>query len=113
MITYVLGNGEDVLECHVFVWNLDFFWPNPDRLVLWNWILKWLGFAFSLCIIQEEDVRQPFTDSGCLLVDEDLFETGLEEEHNSALEDEESLESIRAAVKNKVKKHKASKRLSQ
>ncbi|XP_045440812.1 claspin isoform X2 [Pipistrellus kuhlii] len=55
---------------------------------------------------EEEDVKQPFTDSGCLLVDEDLFETGLEEENNSALEDEESLESIRAAVKNKVKKHK-------
>nr|KAF6443379.1 claspin [Molossus molossus] len=55
---------------------------------------------------EEEDVKQPFTDSGCLLVDEDLFETGLEEESNSPLEDEESLESIRAAVKNKVKKHK-------
>lgn len=56
-------------------------------------------------------MKQPFNDSGCLLVDKDLFETGLEEEEtNSALEDEESLESIRAAVKNKVKKHKASKR---
>ncbi|XP_005868738.1 PREDICTED: claspin [Myotis brandtii] len=55
---------------------------------------------------EEDDVKQPFTDSGCLLVDEDLFETGLEEENNSSLEDEESLESIRAAVKNKVKKHK-------
>ncbi|XP_021539368.1 claspin isoform X1 [Neomonachus schauinslandi] len=58
---------------------------------------------------EEDDVEQPFNDSGCLLVDKDLFETGLEEEeeeNNSALEDEESLESIRAAVKNKVKKHK-------
>ncbi|KAM9688674.1 claspin [Trichechus inunguis] len=55
---------------------------------------------------EEEDVKQPFSDSGCLLVDKDLFETGLEEENNSSLEDEESLESIRAAVKNKVKKHK-------
>ncbi|XP_027969395.1 claspin isoform X2 [Eumetopias jubatus] len=59
---------------------------------------------------KEDDVKQPFNDSGCLLVDKDLFETGLEEEeeeeNNSALEDEESLESIRAAVKNKVKKHK-------
>ncbi|XP_058574075.1 claspin [Neofelis nebulosa] len=55
---------------------------------------------------EEDDVKQPFNDSGCLLVDKDLFETGLEEENNSALEDEESLESIRAAVKNKVKKHK-------
>lgn len=71
-----------------------------------------MDFAFSLCIVQEDDVKQPFNDSGCLLVDKDLFETGLEEEeeNNSALEDEESLESIRAAVKNKVKKHKASKR---
>uniref|UniRef100_A0A671DNE6 Claspin n=1 Tax=Rhinolophus ferrumequinum TaxID=59479 RepID=A0A671DNE6_RHIFE len=55
---------------------------------------------------EEDDVTQPFNDSGCLLADEDLFETGLEEDSNSPLEDEESLESIRAAVKNKVKKHK-------
>uniref|UniRef100_A0A8B9X6A7 Claspin n=1 Tax=Bos mutus grunniens TaxID=30521 RepID=A0A8B9X6A7_BOSMU len=55
---------------------------------------------------KEDDVKQPFNDSGCLLVDKDLFETGLEEEDHSPLEDEESLESIRAAVKNKVKKHK-------
>ncbi|KAM5248652.1 claspin [Ctenodactylus gundi] len=55
---------------------------------------------------EENDVEQPFNDSGCLLVDKDLFETGLEEESNSPLEDEESLESIRAAVKNKMKNHK-------
>ncbi|XP_059998685.1 claspin isoform X2 [Lagenorhynchus albirostris] len=55
---------------------------------------------------EEDDVKQLFNDSGCLLVDKDLFETGLEEENNSPLEDEESLESIREAVKNKVKKHK-------
>uniref|UniRef100_A0A8C4LY10 Claspin n=1 Tax=Equus asinus TaxID=9793 RepID=A0A8C4LY10_EQUAS len=55
---------------------------------------------------EEDDMEQPFNDSGCLLMDKDLFETGLEEENNSPLEDEESLESIRAAVKNKVKKHK-------
>lgn len=53
-------------------------------------------------------MKQSFNDSGCLLVDKDLFETGLEEENHSPLEDEESLESIRAAVKKKVKKHKAS-----
>ncbi|CAI9152482.1 unnamed protein product [Rangifer tarandus platyrhynchus] len=53
-----------------------------------------------------DDVKQPFNDSGCLLVDKDLFETGLEEEIHSPLEDEESLESVRAAVKRKVKKHK-------
>uniref|UniRef100_A0A8D2AJN9 Claspin n=1 Tax=Sciurus vulgaris TaxID=55149 RepID=A0A8D2AJN9_SCIVU len=55
---------------------------------------------------KENDVEHPFNDSGCLLADKDLFETGLEEENNSPLEDEESLESIRTAVKNKVKNHK-------
>uniref|UniRef100_A0A8C9UQF1 Claspin n=1 Tax=Spermophilus dauricus TaxID=99837 RepID=A0A8C9UQF1_SPEDA len=55
---------------------------------------------------KENDVEHLFNDSGCLLADKDLFETGLEEENNSPLEDEESLESIRAAVKNKVKNHK-------
>ncbi|KAI4591152.1 hypothetical protein MJG53_002201 [Ovis ammon polii x Ovis aries] len=53
---------------------------------------------------EEDDVKQPFNDSGCLLVDKDLFETGLEEENHSPLEDEESLESIRAAVKSKERK---------
>lgn len=52
--------------------------------------------------------RFPFNDSGCLLDDKDLFDNGLEEENDQALEDEESLESIRAAVKNKLKKHKVS-----
>ncbi|XP_004641071.1 claspin isoform X2 [Octodon degus] len=55
---------------------------------------------------EENNAEQPLNDSGCLLADEDLFETGLEEENNAPLEDEESLESIRAAVKNKVKNHK-------
>ncbi|XP_061839144.1 claspin [Nerophis lumbriciformis] len=41
-------------------------------------------------------------DSGCLLGNTDLFDTGLDEE----LEEEESLDSIRAAVKQKMKKHK-------
>ncbi|CAH6790875.1 Clspn [Phodopus roborovskii] len=52
---------------------------------------------------EEGDADQPLNDSGCLLEDSDLFETGLEEENDSPLEDEESLESIRAAVKNKKK----------
>ncbi|KAG8506854.1 Claspin [Galemys pyrenaicus] len=52
---------------------------------------------------EEDNVKPLFNDSGCLLVDNDLFETGLEEENNSPVEDEESLESIRAAVKNKKK----------
>ncbi|XP_037683675.1 claspin [Choloepus didactylus] len=55
---------------------------------------------------EEDEVKQPFNDSGCLLMDKDLFESGLEEENNSPLDDEESLESIRTAMKNKVKKHK-------
>ncbi|XP_061520721.1 claspin isoform X3 [Phycodurus eques] len=39
-------------------------------------------------------------DSGCLLGDTDLFDAGIDEE------EEESLDSIRAAVKQKMKKHK-------
>uniref|UniRef100_A0A5F8GI01 Claspin n=1 Tax=Monodelphis domestica TaxID=13616 RepID=A0A5F8GI01_MONDO len=55
---------------------------------------------------EESETKQPFNDSGCLLGDSELFETGLEEENDSPPEDEESLESIRASVKGKVKKHK-------
>lgn len=44
-------------------------------------------------------------DSGCPLGDTDLFDTGLNDE-----EEEESLEAIRAAVKQKMKKHKVQKR---
>ncbi|XP_056364889.1 claspin isoform X2 [Oenanthe melanoleuca] len=50
--------------------------------------------------------RFPFNDSGCLLDDKELFDNGLEEENDQPLEDEESLESIRAAVKNKIKQYK-------
>ncbi|XP_062476715.1 claspin isoform X2 [Pezoporus occidentalis] len=46
--------------------------------------------------------RYPLNDSGCLLDDKELFDNGLEEEN----EEEESIESIRAAVKNKVRKYK-------
>lgn len=49
--------------------------------------------------------RHPFNDSGCLLDDKELFDNGLEEEDDQP-EDEESLESIRAAVKNKIKQYK-------
>ncbi|XP_066494833.1 claspin [Tiliqua scincoides] len=49
----------------------------------------------------------PFDDSGCLLADKDLFETGLEEEEEADLfQEEESLESIKAAAKEKMKKQK-------
>ncbi|XP_062450355.1 claspin [Rhea pennata] len=52
--------------------------------------------------------RYPFNDSGCLLDDKELFDNGLEEEeeNDSLPEDEESLEAIRAAVKDKIKKKK-------
>ncbi|XP_038581377.1 claspin [Micropterus salmoides] len=53
----------------------------------------------------EKDENTPLpralNDSGCLLGDTDLFDTGLDDE-----EEEESLEAIRAAVKQKMKKHK-------
>uniref|UniRef100_A0A8C7EB68 Claspin n=1 Tax=Nothoprocta perdicaria TaxID=30464 RepID=A0A8C7EB68_NOTPE len=52
--------------------------------------------------------RYPFNDSGCLLDDKELFDNGLEEEgeNDSLAEDEESLEAIRAAVKDKIKRKK-------
>lgn len=50
--------------------------------------------------------RFPFNDSGCLLDDKELFDNGLEEENDSFPGDEESIESIRAAVKEKIKKYK-------
>ncbi|KAJ8384976.1 hypothetical protein AAFF_G00196420 [Aldrovandia affinis] len=46
-------------------------------------------------------------DSGCLLRDSDLFDTGLEEEGvGLEEEEEESLDAIRAAVKQKAKNHR-------
>ncbi|XP_058855838.1 claspin isoform X3 [Acipenser ruthenus] len=53
---------------------------------------------------QDEEVSSApptLSDSGCLLGDSDLFDTGLGEEE----EEEESLDAIRAAVRHKVKKH--------
>ncbi|XP_065713449.1 claspin isoform X2 [Patagioenas fasciata] len=55
----------------------------------------------------------PFNDSGCLLDDKELFDNGLEEENDSPPEDEESIESIREAVKNKIKKYKNKERFSE
>ncbi|KFQ32898.1 Claspin, partial [Mesitornis unicolor] len=57
--------------------------------------------------------RYPFNDSGCLLDDKELFDNGLEEENDDTPEDGESIESIRAAVKNKVKKYKNKERFSE
>ncbi|XP_041665850.1 claspin [Cheilinus undulatus] len=53
----------------------------------------------------EEDTPLPraLNDSGCPLGDTDLFDTGLNDESE---EEEESLEAIRASVKQKMKKHK-------
>ncbi|KFV54476.1 Claspin, partial [Gavia stellata] len=57
--------------------------------------------------------RYPSNDSGCLLDDKELFDNGLEEENDYPPEDEESIESIRAAVKNKIKKYKNKERFSE
>lgn len=54
----------------------------------------------------DDGETHPFNDSGCLLDDKELFDNGLEEENASLPEDEESIESIRAAVKDKIKKYK-------
>nr|XP_061808850.1 claspin-like [Nerophis lumbriciformis] len=55
-------------------------------------------------IIEGAPLPGALNDSGCLLGDTELFDAGIDEE----LEEEESLESIRAAVKEKMKKHKES-----
>ncbi|XP_068567413.1 claspin isoform X2 [Cebidichthys violaceus] len=52
-------------------------------------------------MIEDTPLPRALNDSGCLLGDTDLFDTGLGDE-----EEEESLEAIRAAVKQKMKKHK-------
>lgn len=56
---------------------------------------------------QENAEGFPFDDSGCLLADKDLFENGLEEEEEAGLlQDGESLESIKAAAREKMKQQK-------
>lgn len=55
---------------------------------------------------QNVALPRALNDSGCLLGDTDLFDTGLGDED----EEEESLEAIRAAVKQKMKKHKVPKK---
>lgn len=54
---------------------------------------------------QNTPLPRALNDSGCLLGDTDLFDTGLDNE-----EEEESLDAIRAAVKQKMKKQKVQKR---
>ncbi|KAK2830614.1 hypothetical protein Q5P01_018545 [Channa striata] len=51
---------------------------------------------------EDTPVPRALNDSGCPLGDTNLFDTGLNEEE----EEEESLDAIRAAVKQKLKKHK-------
>lgn len=62
--------------------------------------------ASTQCILchlfQSPPLPRALNDSGCLLGDTDLFDTGLGEEED----EEESLEAIRAAVKQKMKKRK-------
>ncbi|KAM7373445.1 hypothetical protein PAMP_008295 [Pampus punctatissimus] len=55
-------------------------------------------------INEDAPLPRALNDSGCLLGDADLFDTGLDEEEEE--EEEESLDAIRAAVKHKMKKHK-------
>ncbi|KPP70815.1 claspin-like [Scleropages formosus] len=56
---------------------------------------------------QPEPLTSAFNDSGCLLGDSDLFDTGLDEEGIGLEEEEaESLNAIMASVKEKAKKHK-------
>ncbi|KAJ7999985.1 hypothetical protein DPEC_G00200120 [Dallia pectoralis] len=52
----------------------------------------------------EEETPRPLNDSGCLLGDNDLYDAGLDDDDD----DEESLDAIRAAVKQKAKKDKES-----
>ncbi|XP_056267780.1 claspin [Pseudoliparis swirei] len=51
---------------------------------------------------ENSPLPRALNDSGCLLGDTDLFDAGLDDDE----EEEESLEAIRAAVKQKMKKHK-------
>uniref|UniRef100_A0A8C6SBI7 Claspin n=1 Tax=Neogobius melanostomus TaxID=47308 RepID=A0A8C6SBI7_9GOBI len=58
----------------------------------------------DLCLVLQAELPQPraFNDSGCALADTELYDAGLDDEE----EEEESLDAIRAAAKNKLKKHK-------
>lgn len=63
--------------------------------------LKMVLYLFS----QNTPPPRALNDSGCPLGDTDLFDTGLNDDE----EEEESLEAIRASVKQKMKKHKVKK----
>lgn len=57
---------------------------------------------------QNPPLSRALDDSGCPLGDTDLYDAGLNDEEE---EGEESLEAIRAAVKQKMKKHEVEKKL--
>lgn len=59
-----------------------------------------------LPFLQEVPHPRTLNDSGCPLGDTELFDNGLGDEEE---EEEESLEAIRAAVKQKINKHKVQK----
>lgn len=66
-----------------------------------TWIMLCDLTLWTLCLFfQNPPLPQALNDSGCLLGGTDLFDAGLDDE------EEESLEAIRAAVKQKLKKHK-------
>ncbi|XP_048358007.1 claspin isoform X2 [Sphaerodactylus townsendi] len=75
-------------------------WGEGEQLSTDSHILCFL-------VLEEDEEELPHDDSGCLLADKDLFENGLEEEEeNSYQEDPESIVSIKAAMKEKMKKQK-------
>lgn len=55
-----------------------------------------------LPLFQSSPPARVLNDSGCPLGDTDLFDTGLDDEE----EEEESLEAIRNAIKQRMKNHK-------
>lgn len=64
-----------------------------------------MSLKTTLCLCpQNPPLPQALNDSGCPLGDTDLFDTGLNEE-----EEEESLEAIRASIKQRMKKHEVQK----
>lgn len=67
--------------------------------------LKSINVYVNVCT-QDAPLPRALNDSGCPLGDTDLFDTGLDNEEE---EEDESLDSIRAAVKQKMNKHKVQK----
>lgn len=69
-----------------------------------NVIIANCCILFLCAYFQESPLPKAFNDSGCLLADNDLFDAQLEEDTaEGVIEEEESLDAIRAAVKKKAK----------